>query len=161
MGTAEGKICACSGTEEIPAPEVSRSDGARTVKYILWGIPMLAAWWAVYLNLAPFAHWLAHRFVNLLPARFTGPGNAAHLESAVEFFIYDTPKVLMLLVLVVFGVGVIRSFFTPERTRRILAGKRESVGNVLAAMLGIVTPFCSCSVVPLFIGFVTASVPLG
>ena len=67
----------------------------------------------------------------------------------------------MLLTLVVFGVGVIRSFFTPERTRRILAGKRESVGNVLAALLGIVTPFCSCSAVPLFIGFVTAGVPLG
>ena len=67
----------------------------------------------------------------------------------------------MLLILVVFGVGIIRSYFTPERTRKILAGKRESVGNVLAAMLGIVTPFCSCSAVPLFIGFVTASVPLG
>ena len=61
----------------------------------------------------------------------------------------------------VFGVGIIRTFFTPERTRRILAGKRESVGNVLAAMLGMVTPFCSCSAVPLFIGFVTAGVPLG
>jgi uncharacterized membrane protein YraQ (UPF0718 family) len=67
----------------------------------------------------------------------------------------------MLLVLVVFGVGIIRSCFTPERTRKILAGKRESVGNFLAAMLGIVTPFCSCSAVPLFIGFLTASVPLG
>ena len=67
----------------------------------------------------------------------------------------------MLLTLVVFGVGIVRSFFTPERTRRILAGKRESVGNVLAALLGVVTPFCSCSAVPLFIGFVTAGVPLG
>jgi uncharacterized membrane protein YraQ (UPF0718 family) len=67
----------------------------------------------------------------------------------------------MLLTLVVFVVGIIRSFFTPERTRRILAGKRESVGNVLAALLGIVTPFCSCSAVPLFIGFVTAGIPLG
>ena len=67
----------------------------------------------------------------------------------------------MLLTLVVFGVGIIRSFFTPERTRRILAGRRESVGNVLAALLGVVTPFCSCSAVPLFIGFVTAGVPLG
>jgi hypothetical protein len=69
--------------------------------------------------------------------------------------------VLLLLTIVVFGVGIIRSFFTPERTRRILAGKRESVGNVLAAGLGIVTPFCSCSAVPLFIGFVTTGVPLG
>jgi uncharacterized membrane protein YraQ (UPF0718 family) len=67
----------------------------------------------------------------------------------------------MLLTLVVFGVGIIRSFFTPERTRRILAGKRESLGNVLASLLGVVTPFCSCSAVPLFIGFVEAGIPLG
>ena len=83
------------------------------------------------------------------------------MGEAVEFFVYDTPKVLMLLILVVFGVGIIRTFFTPERTRAMLAGKRESAGNVLAAMLGIVTPFCSCSAVPLFLGFVTAGVPLG
>jgi uncharacterized membrane protein YraQ (UPF0718 family) len=79
----------------------------------------------------------------------------------VEFLIYEAPKVLMLLTLVVFGVGIVRSFFTPERTRRILAGKRESAGNVFAALLGVVTPFCSCSAVPLFIGFVTTGVPLG
>jgi hypothetical protein len=82
-------------------------------------------------------------------------------NSAVEFFIFETPKVLMLLTLVVFGVGVVRSFFTPDRTRRILSGKRQSAGHVLAAGLGVVTPFCSCSAVPLFIGFVTAGVPLG
>jgi uncharacterized membrane protein YraQ (UPF0718 family) len=84
-----------------------------------------------------------------------------HLGSAVEFFLFEVPKVLMLLTLVVFGVGIIRSFFTPERTRAILAGKSESAGNVLASMLGVVTPFCSCSAVPLFIGFVTTGVPLG
>jgi uncharacterized membrane protein YraQ (UPF0718 family) len=84
-----------------------------------------------------------------------------HLGSAVEFFLYEAPKVLMLLTLVVFGVGIVRSFFTPERTRRILAERRESAGNVLAALLGVVTPFCSCSAVPLFIGFVTTGVPLG
>jgi len=75
--------------------------------------------------------------------------------------VFESPKVLMLLTLVVFGVGIIRSYFTPERTRRILSGKRETTGNVLAALLGIVTPFCSCSAVPLFIGFVTTGVPLG
>jgi uncharacterized membrane protein YraQ (UPF0718 family) len=79
----------------------------------------------------------------------------------VEFFVFESPKVLMLLTLIVFGVGIIRSFFTPERTRRILSGKSEFAGNVLAALLGIVTPFCSCSAVPLFIGFVTTGVPLG
>ncbi len=87
--------------------------------------------------------------------------SGSHLSSAVEFFVFEAPKVLMLLTLVVFGVGIVRSFFTPERTRRILAGKRESAGNVFAALLGVVTPFCSCSAVPLFIGFVTTGVPLG
>jgi uncharacterized membrane protein YraQ (UPF0718 family) len=71
------------------------------------------------------------------------------------------PKVMMLLTLVIFGVGIVRSFFTPEKTRDMLTGKSEFAGNILAALLGIVTPFCSCSAVPLFIGFVTAGVPLG
>jgi uncharacterized membrane protein YraQ (UPF0718 family) len=113
----------------------------------------LAAWWLIYRQLAPAAEWLSYTVLAL--------HRDTPFASAVEFFLYDTPKVLMLLTLVVFGVGVVRSFFTPERTRRILAAKRESVGNVLAALLGIVTPFCSCSAVPLFIGFVTAGVPLG
>ena len=78
-----------------------------------------------------------------------------------KFFVYDTPKVLMLLTLVVFGMGVVRSFFSPERTRAMLAGKREGIGNVAAAGLGVFTPFCSCSAVPLFVGFVSAGVPLG
>jgi uncharacterized membrane protein YraQ (UPF0718 family) len=79
----------------------------------------------------------------------------------MSFFLYEVPKVLLLLTLVVFAVGVVRSFFTPERTRSVLAGKRETTGSVLAALLGVVTPFCSCSAVPLFIGFVTTGVPLG
>jgi uncharacterized membrane protein YraQ (UPF0718 family) len=83
------------------------------------------------------------------------------LTSALEFFLYEAPKVLMLLILVVFAVGVVRSFFTAERTRRILSGKREIVGNGMAALLGTVTPFCSCSAVPLFLGFVTSGIPLG
>ena len=87
--------------------------------------------------------------------------DGTRLHDAVAFFAYDTPKVLLLLALVVFAMGVVRSFFSPERTRRLLAGRREGVGNVLAASLGIVTPFCSCSAVPLFIGFVSAGVPLG
>jgi uncharacterized protein len=120
---------------------------------ILASLVGVAAWWLVYGQLATVAAWLTYRVLGLT-AR-------THLASAVEFFIYEVPKVLMLLALVVFGVGIIRSFFTPERTRRILAGQRKSVGNVLAALLGIVTPFCSCSAVPLFIGFVTTGVPLG
>jgi uncharacterized protein len=124
-----------------------------SLKHALLGAALLLAWWVVYRNLAGAAGFVTYELLRL-PVE-------SHLGGAVEFFLYDTPKVLMLLVLVVFGVGVVRSFFTPERTRSILAGKRESVGNVLAALLGIVTPFCTCSAVPLFIGFVTAGVPLG
>jgi uncharacterized membrane protein YraQ (UPF0718 family) len=121
--------------------------------YAMGGGAAAAVWVVAYLNLAAMARWATYSLAGLTP------GN--HLASAVEFFVFEAPKVLMLLVLVVFGVGIIRSFFTPERTRLVLAGRRESMGNVLAALLGTVTPFCSCSAVPLFIGFVTAGVPLG
>jgi uncharacterized protein len=110
-------------------------------------------WIAIYSQLRFVAHWFTYSLLGL--------SFGSHLTSAVEFFVFETPKVLLLLTLVVFGVGIVRSFFTPERTRQMLAGKRESAGNVLAALLGIVTPFCSCSAVPLFIGFVTAGIPLG
>lgn len=86
---------------------------------------------------------------------------ASHLGGALQFFFYDTPKVLMLLTGVVFVMGMINSYFTPERTRVLLAGRSEGMANVMAASLGIVTPFCSCSAVPLFIGFVQTGVPLG
>jgi uncharacterized protein len=118
-------------------------------------VPLLAAglWWFVYRGLEPFAKWFTYGLLHM--------ATGSRLSLAIEFFVFEAPKVLMLLTLVVFGVGIVRSFFTPERTRRILAGKRESLGNVLASLLGVVTPFCSCSAVPLFIGFVTTGVPLG
>ena len=149
------------GAPVIVEKDTPSSDTMMTAGYILLGVPMLVAWWFVYESLEPFAGWLARYIVQFMSMHHLSIGNTEHLRSSIEFFFYDTPKVFMLLVLVVFGVGIIRSYFTPERTRKILAGKRESVGNVLAAMLGIVTPFCSCSAVPLFIGFLTASVPLG
>jgi hypothetical protein len=83
------------------------------------------------------------------------------LATSLHFFIYDTLKIFTLLATIIFAVAIIRSYFPPERTRRILAHKREYIGNILAALLGIVTPFCSCSAVPLFIGFVESGVPLG
>ena len=122
-------------------------------KQLAYLVPALAGWWLVYANLARAASWFTLRALHLTPK--------TALASAVEFLLYEAPKVVLLLVLVVFAVGILRSFFTPERTRRMLAGRRESVGNVLAALLGVVTPFCSCSAVPLFIGFVTTGVPLG
>lgn len=132
--------------------ERSPGDQPSTVKWVGWTIALLIAWAAVYGQLAPFSDWVVAT---------THVDPKTHLGEAISFFAYDAPKVLMLLALVVFGMGVVRSFFSPEKTRRLLAGKREGVGNVLAASLGIVTPFCSCSAVPLFIGFVSAGVPLG
>jgi uncharacterized membrane protein YraQ (UPF0718 family) len=90
-----------------------------------------------------------------------GLERGTHFAEAVHFFFYDTPKVILLLVGIVFLMGIIQTFFSPERTRALLSGKRVGVGNVLAATLGIVTPFCSCSAVPLFIGFLSAGVPMG
>ncbi len=83
------------------------------------------------------------------------------LGEAFDFFFYDTMKVFFLLVVIIFGVAIIRSFFPPERSRKLLGNRREYVGNFLAASLGIVTPFCSCSAVPMFIGFVESGLPLG
>ncbi|HSH14044.1 MAG TPA: permease [Desulfurivibrionaceae bacterium] len=120
---------------------------------ILLAVLALGLWFTIYKQLEPFSRLLTYELLGLSPESRGG--------AALQFFLYDTPKVLMLLTLVIFGVGIIRSFFTPEKTRAILAGKSEAAGNVLAALLGIVTPFCSCSAVPLFIGFVTAGVPLG
>lgn len=86
---------------------------------------------------------------------------SSQLADALNFFIYDTIKIFLLLAVIIFIVSIIRSYFPPEKTKRILSHKREFIGNILAALLGIVTPFCSCSAVPLFIGFVEAGVPLG
>jgi hypothetical protein len=120
---------------------------------LLLALAAAAAWWLVYGNL--------ERFANRLVYGALGMSAGNRLASAVAFFVFEAPKVLMLLLVVVFGVGIVRSFFTPERTRRILAGRRQTAGKVLASLLGVVTPFCSCSAVPLFIGFVTTGVPLG
>ena len=109
-------------------------------------------WVAAYSQLTVFAD-------ALLSA--AGLSRQTHLGEAVHFFFYDTPKVLLLLTGIVFVMGIIQTFFSPARTRALLSGKREGVGNLLAACLGIVTPFCSCSAVPLFIGFLSAGVPLG
>lgn len=134
-------------------PESAPALRPSVVRSLVLGALAAILWWGIYTHLAPAAHWLTFRVF--------GMDEGTHFASAVEFFVFEVPKVLLLLVLVVFGVGVIRSYFTPERTRAVLAGRREFTGNVLAALLGVVTPFCSCSAVPLFIGFVTTGVPLG
>ncbi|OIO05915.1 MAG: hypothetical protein AUJ49_00545 [Desulfovibrionaceae bacterium CG1_02_65_16] len=114
---------------------------------------LISIWWCLYQMLPGLARFGTRNVLKLDPA--------SSLGASVEFFLYDTPKILLLLALVVFAVGVARSFFSPARTRRLLAGRGEVAGNVLAALLGVITPFCSCSAVPLFEGFLGAGVPLG
>jgi uncharacterized membrane protein YraQ (UPF0718 family) len=103
--------------------------------------------------LKQFADWLVFEIIGLVPGSRSG--------EALNFFIYDTLKIFLLLTTIIFVVAIIRTSFPPEKTKRMLSHKREYIGNVLAALLGIVTPFCSCSAVPLFIGFVESGVPLG
>jgi len=110
-------------------------------------------WWIAYTSLPPLSNWFSFELLRL--------DSASHLGQSVAFFVYDVPKILLLLGGMIFLIGIVRTFFSPERTRALLGGKREGLGNVLAAMLGIVTPFCSCSAVPLFIGFVESGIPLG
>ena len=110
-------------------------------------------WLVLYRLNQPFWDWLLFDTVGL-------DADTRFAESA-HFFFYDVTKITLLLTGVIFVVTVIRSFMSVERTRALLGGRREGVGNVLASGLGIVTPFCSCSAVPAFIGFVAAGVPLG
>jgi uncharacterized membrane protein YraQ (UPF0718 family) len=111
------------------------------------------AWLIAYNIVQPLADWVAYGLLGL--------AHGSHLGEAVAFFLYDVPKILLLLGGMIFAITTLRSFFSAERTRALLGGKRQGVGNALAAGLGVLTPFCSCSAVPLFIGFVEAGIPLG
>jgi len=113
----------------------------------------LVAWFALYHYLQPLTDLLIDNVLEMQ--------KGAHLTESLRFFLFEVPKVLMLLILIIFFVGIIRTYFTPEKTRKALEGKSLFTGNVMAALLGIVTPFCSCSAIPLFLGFVEAGVPLG
>jgi uncharacterized membrane protein YraQ (UPF0718 family) len=117
------------------------------------GLALAAAGWLLaYAAIQPLANWLVYGLFAL---------PAGRLGESLAFFCYDVPKILLLLAGMIFLISIVRTFFSPGRTRALLGGKREGVGNVLAAALGIVTPFCSCSAVPLFIGFVESGIPLG
>ncbi len=137
-------------TEQIPITEPKPRQG--------WQLPALVIilaviWWLIWGQLQNIADWLTYSLIGLQ--------QETHLAQSVNFFLYDVPKILMLLAGMIFLVTMARSFFSPEQARAALGGKREGVGNVLAAGLGVITPFCSCSAVPLFIGFVESGVPLG
>jgi len=147
--TAENtEMVESEGNLQVPAKKTSN------IKLILSKIAAgLAVWYLLYSNLDPIAKYITYNIFGLV--------RGSHFASSVEFFIFEVPKVILLLVIVIFFVGIIRSFFTAERTRAMLAGKSLFAGNVMAAGLGIVTPFCTCSAIPLFIGFMEAGVPLG
>lgn len=110
-------------------------------------------WLIAYNSVKPLADWITFSLIGL--------DGESRLGHAVAFFLYDVPKILLLLTGMIFAISTLRTFFSPERVRQTLGGKREGVGNVIGAGLGVLTPFCSCSAVPLFIGFVKAGVPLG
>lgn len=120
---------------------------------IILPVLLLPIWFALYHFLQLITDWI----VDNIP----GLEKGTHLTESLRFFVFELPKVLLLLTLIIFFVGIIRSYFSPDRTRKILRGKSLFVGNVLASVLGIVTPFCSCSAIPLFLGFVESGVPLG
>ena len=126
----------------------------KNIKTNIWlPVVLLPVWYIIYHYLQPLSDWLIDSVF--------GMTKGAHLTEAVRFFVFEFPKVMMLLTLIIFLVGIIRTYFTPERTRKALEGKKTFTGNIMAAALGIVTPFCSCSAIPLFLGFVEAGVPLG
>jgi uncharacterized membrane protein YraQ (UPF0718 family) len=114
---------------------------------------LLPVWFLVYHYLQSATDWFIDDTLGMTA------GN--HFTEALRFFVFEVPKVLLLLILIIFLVGIVRSYFSPEKTRKALEGKSLFTGNVLASMLGIVTPFCSCSAIPLFLGFVEAGIPIG
>ena len=123
------------------------------MKKILLLIGLLLVWILLYTNLSEIA--------DLIVFRFLGSEVGAHFTESIWFFIFEVPKVMLLLVLVVFVVGIVRSWFSAEKTRKALEGKSLFAGNAMASGLGILTPFCSCSAIPLFLGFIEAGIPVG
>jgi uncharacterized membrane protein YraQ (UPF0718 family) len=124
-------------------------------KKIHYCIPFLLIPFAVFIYI------FLERGVDFIVYGILNLDKNSHLTESIRFFLYDTPKVFILLTVIVFVVGIIRSYFSPEKTRKALEGKPLFAGNVMAASLGILTPFCTCSAIPLFIGFVESGIPLG
>ena len=126
---------------------------AWNVRYFAVILVLAALWWLAYCYILPTSHWLVFGLFGL--------ASNSHMGAALEFFIYDTVKILLLLVALIYGIAWIRASMNVERVRDYLAGKRRGLGYFLGAMFGAVTPFCSCSSVPLFLGFTIARIPIG
>ena len=132
---------------------VEASSKKRTSLKALYPFFLLPLWFLLYWNLESIINYVIYSVIGLT--------KGTHLTDAIWFFVFEVPKVLLLLTLIVFGVGIVRTYFSPERTRKLLGGKKLFAGNVSASLLGVVTPFCSCSAIPLFLGFIESGVPLG
>ncbi|MEG1610621.1 MAG: permease, partial [Bilophila sp.] len=130
-----------------PSPAVNK------VRYFGTGLAALAVWWAAYSFILPVSQWLTY---DLFPLERGTP-----LAASVEFFLYDTAKIFLLLAIMVYSIGWLRAALRVERVRDYLTGKGRGVGYVLGSGFGAITPFCSCSSIPLFLGFTTARIPLG
>jgi len=126
---------------------------SRIKNKIILVLLLIPIWIVIYKYLQEFSDFIVNHLFQMTPE--------THLTESIRFFIYEVPKVLMLLVLIIFVVGIIRTYFSPEKTLKALEGKSLFAGNIMASLLGIVTPFCSCSAIPLFLGFVEAGIPLG
>ncbi len=122
-------------------------------KNIIYIAILAVAWVVFYKYLSPITDFIIDDTFRLEAGK--------HFTETLRFFIYEVPKVFLLLILIIFVVGIIRTYFSAEKTRERLKGKSLFTGNIMAALLGIVTPFCSCSAIPLFLGFVEAGIPIG
>ena len=144
--------CCCSTSSPIaPAPD----DDAKgwNLRYLAIIAVLAALWWLAYGYILPASNWLVFGLFGMAPD--------SHLGLSLDFFIYDTVKILLLLVALIYGIAWIRASLNVERVRDYLAGKRRGLGYFLGATFGAVTPFCSCSSIPLFLGFTTARIPIG
>jgi hypothetical protein len=149
MDGDEGEGSTSPATADLKA---SSTDPARA-RAVLTAVLVATAWAIAYGSLAPVSTWATTEVFHI--------AEHSRLGEAVAFFLYDVPKILLLLAGMVFVISYLRSYVNPDAARRLLAGRRQGLGNAAAAGVGVVTPFCSCSAVPLFIGFIEAGVPLG
>lgn len=144
--------CCCASSGSSLAEPIDTGKGWNG-KYLATIAVLAALWWFAYSYILPASHWLVFGLFGLAPD--------SHLGPSLEFFIYDTAKILLLLVALIYGIAWIRASLNVERVRDYLAGKRRGLGYFLGATFGAVTPFCSCSSIPLFLGFTTARIPIG
>ena len=145
--------CQCEGQKATSLQQHHETREINKIRYIVIGIVALAVWWVVYSGIVPLSHCIAYDLFTL--------EMGIPLGDSVEFFFYDTAKILLLLVLIVYAIAWLRAGMHVERVRNYLMGKGRGVGYFLGAGFGAITPFCSCSSIPLFLGFTTARIPLG